>query len=144
VPEPSNTPTASYRVVNGDYFHAMGISVLRGRVFSAGDDRSAPSAGVVNHSLAVAYFDGKDPTCQVIQTRDDTIHIVGMVADVALRNVEDKAPPTLYLPFARNREQHQRGRPRNGVAGVDGRRLRDALSSIDASAAMTPVAMETS
>lgn len=139
VPEPSKTPTSSYRVVNGDYFRAMGIPVLRGRVFGAGDDQSAPSAGIVNHAFAVAYLGGKDPTGQVIQTRDDTIHIVGMVADVVLRNLDETVPPTLYISFARNPQSNIDVAVRtNAASALIAGRLRETLSSIDPTAAMTP------
>ena len=37
-PDPGRYPSASYRQTSTEYFHAMGIPLIRGRVFGNGDD----------------------------------------------------------------------------------------------------------
>lgn len=47
--------------VEGNYFEAQGITMLRGREFTQADRDSAPLVAVVNHALAEHYWPGKDP-----------------------------------------------------------------------------------
>lgn len=47
---------ASYRGVSANYFQAMGVQLLRGRGFEAGDDAGGPSVAVVNQEFVERYF----------------------------------------------------------------------------------------
>jgi predicted permease len=47
--------------VIGDYFHAAGIPLLRGRDFTEADREGAPLVVIVNRALAVRYWPGQDP-----------------------------------------------------------------------------------
>ena len=93
-PEPGQFPSASYRQTSADYFTAMGIPVLKGRVFGAGDDMSAPEVAVVNRTLVKAYFGDQDPIGQRITTGRDTLRVVGVGGDVPIGNIGDRIPPT--------------------------------------------------
>jgi putative ABC transport system permease protein len=100
-PQPGEMPTASYRAVSTDYFRALGVPVVRGRVFGAGDDASAPSTAIVNRAFVAAYLPNQDPIGQFIQLAVDTVRIVGVVGDVPIGSIGDKIPPTLYMSFAK-------------------------------------------
>ena len=54
-------PQIAVRVVTPDYFHTMGIPVLRGRVLSAVDGRDGSDAVVVNRAFAESVGAGWDP-----------------------------------------------------------------------------------
>jgi hypothetical protein len=45
----------------GEYFHAAGIPLLRGRDFTPADREGAPLVVIVNHALAERYWPGQDP-----------------------------------------------------------------------------------
>jgi hypothetical protein len=47
--------------VMGDYFQAQGISIIRGRAFTAADRDGAPLVAIVNRTLADHYWPGQDP-----------------------------------------------------------------------------------
>ncbi|MGP8175774.1 MAG: ABC transporter permease [Terracidiphilus sp.] len=47
--------------VIGDYFHAEGIPLLRGRDFTEADRAGAPLVVIVNRTLAERYWPGQDP-----------------------------------------------------------------------------------
>jgi predicted permease len=47
--------------VNGDYFRAAGIPILRGREFRSADRADSPLVVIVNHTLAEHYWPGQDP-----------------------------------------------------------------------------------
>ncbi|MEO6878164.1 MAG: FtsX-like permease family protein, partial [Gemmatimonadaceae bacterium] len=140
VPLPADVPTASYREVSTDYFRALNIPLARGRMFGASDDQSAPAVAVVNRAFVVDYFGAQDPIGQALLQGKDTMRIVGVVGDVPIGNLEDKIPPTLYLPFAQSPEAEMAVVVRT-AAPVDqaARSMRQVLASLDPSAAITPV-----
>jgi hypothetical protein len=72
-------------VVDGDYFAAMGIPLLRGRVFSSEDRADAPPVVVLNQSLADRTFGDEDPIGELVQfipfwTGVD-LTVIGVVAE---------------------------------------------------------------
>ncbi len=102
---PGEYPTASYRAASPDYFAALRIPVIEGRDFDEADRDKAPNVAIVNRAFANAYFGGKSPIGQgILLDTADTARIVGLVGDVPIGKIEDKIPPTLYLPFAQDAE----------------------------------------
>jgi predicted permease len=75
---------AEQRVVSGDYFRAVGVPLLQGRLFDAHDDVHAPHRVVVSRSLAERLYPGTDPLGQRLFTGDSDAEIIGVVGDVAL------------------------------------------------------------
>jgi putative ABC transport system permease protein len=118
----------------------MGIPVTRGRTFGAGDDPTVPKVAVINREFAAEYFKDQEPIGQVLTTGPDSLHIVGVVGDVTIGNLEDKIPPTLYLAFAQNSEPVMAVVVRT-TAPVDvaSRSIRETLTSLDPTAAMSQV-----
>jgi putative ABC transport system permease protein len=105
-------PSVNYRSVSPDYFQAVNVPLLKGRMIDAHDNDSSKLVIVVNQSLVRRDFEGEDPIGKRINlggTRSDGqpiwFEIVGVVADV--RNLELNAEPTpeiytsyLQDPFA--------------------------------------------
>src|SRR5205823_744741 len=54
--EYNNKTTARYHAASPDYFRAMGIPLVRGRFFTARDDKDAPGVIVVNETMAKRYW----------------------------------------------------------------------------------------
>lgn len=92
-------PTANYRSVSTDYFSAMGIPLLQGRVFDASDrDRKIV---LVSQSVADRFWPGKNPVGQICITQwagDTPAEVIGVVGDI--RTVQLDQPPTMmvYVP----------------------------------------------
>ncbi|HEX7138099.1 MAG TPA: ABC transporter permease, partial [Vicinamibacterales bacterium] len=87
-----------------DYFPAMGIRLLAGRLFEGTDARETPPVTIVKETLARAYFRGT-PVDQVIGKRitfgrpTDSAPwntIVGVVADERQSGLDKEAQPTAY------------------------------------------------
>ncbi|MGA9774079.1 MAG: ABC transporter permease [Blastocatellia bacterium] len=80
-----DTPDAEHRVVSADYFRAMGIPLLRGRLFEEQDGPNAPQAILINETMANRYFPGEDPVGKRINLGDPESNpwqtIVGIVRD---------------------------------------------------------------
>ncbi len=64
-PETSGTansnPIVNYQSATPDYFRAMGIPLLRGRMFSEEDRATSPRVALISESTAAAFFPGQDP-----------------------------------------------------------------------------------
>src|SRR5262245_19146659 len=82
-PDLARTTTA-FRVVSRDYFAALGISITRGRGFTAADRENSERVVVINEALAAKYFPGEDPIGRMIQTGFDDRgeRILGVAANV--------------------------------------------------------------
>jgi predicted permease len=87
---------ADFRIIEGDYFGALGIELLSGRYFESTDDSDAPAVAIVNQSLARRYYEGRDPLEQYIAA-DRVWRIVGVVNDVA-HDSRGSTTPKVYLP----------------------------------------------
>lgn len=76
-----------HRRADAGYFEALGIPLLRGRMFDQRDRADAPLVVVVNESFANAHFPGEDPIGQRIaydRVPDSTstwYEIIGIVGD---------------------------------------------------------------
>lgn len=101
-----NAPHGMIRQVDGGYFEAMRIPLLRGRVFEPADDSGAPAA-VIDEVLAEKYFADDNPIGRRIGFDDDedpqwftVVGVVGAVKHLGLGREIRKE--TYYLPFRRS------------------------------------------
>jgi predicted permease len=88
----------------GDYFRAAGIPLLRGRGFTAADDRpDAPLVVIVNRTLAEKYWPGQDPIGKRLHigVRDTPLPwmtVVGEIGDVKQGTPDGEVKPQFYEP----------------------------------------------
>jgi putative ABC transport system permease protein len=102
---PGKSTTADYATVSPDYFHVMGIPLLRGRFFSEQDSPSNPNVAIISEALSRRYFPNQDPIGRQMRfgfpangnVPREIVGIVGDVRDVAL---SQKPGPMMYVPFA--------------------------------------------
>ena len=94
--------TANYSIINGDFFRALQIPVLAGRVFDARDNADAPKVIVVNETVAKRHFGSVQNAIgkRLTVWRDEEFlrEIVGVVADTKVDSLEAPAIPQLYVP----------------------------------------------
>jgi putative ABC transport system permease protein len=101
--KPSEVPSTNYYSVTPDYFRAMGIRLLRGRLFVEQDDAHAPHVAVINETLARQHFPNEDPIGKRINVTNgpETFRdIVGIVADVKQYGLDRETTFQVYEPFA--------------------------------------------
>lgn len=98
---PSERPRAAARIVMADYFRAMGIPLLRGRVLDEFDGRDGGrQAMVINQTMADLYFRDIDPIGQVLTLpMMGDLEIVGIVGDVRHEGLQAQAGPEVFVPF---------------------------------------------
>jgi predicted permease len=94
-------PMAAYRAIGGDYFRALGMTMVRGRAIGE-RDRPRPVA-VISAETARRLWPGQDPIGRLFRRGnpdDPPFEIVGVVADVRSRLDRDPAP-MVYVPYWR-------------------------------------------
>ncbi|MGB7730389.1 MAG: ABC transporter permease [Candidatus Acidiferrum sp.] len=104
---PQNRNTASVFCSEG-YFQTLGLSPLRGALFSQNDIESARHVVIVNQSFVRDHFGEENPVGSQVRFSDyetwpDWPHepyfeIIGVVADAKNSGLQDAPRPEIYLP----------------------------------------------
>jgi predicted permease len=106
----SNGVSSNFRLVSPDYFATMGIPLVRGRDFGAGDRAGAPRAVIVNRTLARQLALGDRPEGTRIWSTNSAfwfggerpvdLLVVGVVGDIRDDGVRESVRPEAYFPIA--------------------------------------------
>jgi putative ABC transport system permease protein len=81
LPRPTGLHMACHRVATRDYFHVVGMQLIRGRSFTAADTRDRPRVTVVNEAFARKAWPGQD----------------GVVADAKCVGLADESFPEMFF-----------------------------------------------
>jgi putative ABC transport system permease protein len=93
---------ADSRIVSGSYFAAMGIPLLKGRIFTDYDGATAPLTAIVDEPLVRRYLlRDRDPIGQHLRVGDRLFSIVGVVGGVKHSGLDLEPNPTVYYHYAR-------------------------------------------
>jgi putative ABC transport system permease protein len=104
-PPPGQLPSADITRVTPDYFRAMGVRVLEGRVFTARDTADAPPVAIVDETFARAHYPGESALGRRLRfgALDDEkakwLEIVGVVGHVKNYGVDEASRVEVYLPY---------------------------------------------
>jgi putative ABC transport system permease protein len=99
---PGAGQSTNYSSVSPDYFKAMGIPLLRGRVFTEYDTRDTARVAVISESMAKRVFPDEDPIGKRIHiTNGPTVfrEIVGIVGDVKQDGLDQDTTLQTYEPY---------------------------------------------
>jgi len=99
--EDMNLATVSH--VMGSFFPAMGIPLLRGRLFTEADRHGSQLVIIVNKRLAQHFWPGQDPIGKRLrigtqEMETPWVTVVGEVADVKLRSPDEPSNEQYYIP----------------------------------------------
>ena len=75
--------SAMIRVIEGDYFDALGIRLLGGRAFTRDDASETEQVAIINQSLAERVYGAGDPIGREFRTGGRGFTVIGVVNDVA-------------------------------------------------------------
>ncbi len=108
----NEAPVIDGPIVSPEYFHLLGMPLLRGRLFSDQDLEGTPQVAVINQAAARMYWPGKDgkgedPLGKRVRLRLDSREtlssaqpawttIVGVIADARTESLADLAIPQIY------------------------------------------------
>jgi predicted permease len=98
----SQPPLINTSIVSPEYFHLLGMTLLRGRLFADQDLEDTPSIAVINQAAARKYWPNQDPLGKRVHVRfrfakPDWITIVGVIADARTESLADPGTPQLYV-----------------------------------------------
>jgi putative ABC transport system permease protein len=130
---PRSNPSAQQRVIAGDYFRAVGIPLLRGRLFDATDTPDGPRHVVVSKRISDRLYPGVDAIGQRFQTGGRDVEIIGVVGEVAVDN-EGHPGGTVYhahRQFARREWALTQVIATDGSVGTVQQSVRRALAARD-------------
>jgi putative ABC transport system permease protein len=129
-PAPVRHPNGLVRSITRDYFRAMAIPLLSGRVFTDSDNRKSKQVVIVNRELARQFWPNSDPLGSrlVIESSSSSLvaEIVGVVADVKPHRFEGEDWPMMYIPYEQAPSNNLSvvvrgaGRPESLVSAVSG------------------------
>jgi predicted permease len=92
---PKKTVLANVNNVGTEYFHTVGIAVLRGRDFKLEiDDQHAV---IINETMAANLFPGQDPVGRQIRQDKDTYTVIGVARNSKSRTIGENASDSVYL-----------------------------------------------
>lgn len=106
LPPNAPLPHGQQRRVDPGYFQTMGISLVRGRLFTAADTATTQKVVIIDKVLADKYWPGQDPIGKRFShggsdANPDIWNIVGVVAPVKFQSLEeDVKKETYYFPYA--------------------------------------------
>ena len=95
-------PTAETALASPEYFHVLGIPLLRGRGFTEADTDKTKLVAVVSESFAKQYLRKHDLGARIGFTfgrgvGPRTLEIVGVVGDVRAHGLDTPAAPRVYF-----------------------------------------------
>jgi putative ABC transport system permease protein len=93
--------------IDADYFRTMRIPLLAGREFTARDTAAAPKVAIVSERVVREYFPGGPGEVLGRRVRlcetCDWLSVVGVVADIRQRGLDQGVKPMIYAPFQQDR-----------------------------------------
>ena len=101
---------AVYELCSEGYFPTLGVRLVRGRTLSNVDVNDARKVVVVNQTLVNRYFGPLNPIGRQVKltmlqslpngaVANATFEIVGVIADVKNRGIQDPAMPEVLIPY---------------------------------------------
>jgi predicted permease len=106
----SQAPFVNGSIVTPEYFHLMGMTLLRGRLFSDPDNEKEPEVAVINEATAQTYWPNEDPLgkrvkLSALATASWTT-VVGIVANARTESLENAGVPQIYSSLYQKEDKH--------------------------------------
>mgnify|MGYP000930689659 CR=1 FL=1 len=132
-----NLPATFTVMVTSDFFAAMGIPLLEGRVFAPDIKRDDPQVVIINESLARRLFPNDTAVGKRVATMDSGkpywAEVIGVVrdVDVAANTRDPSTPYQLYKPVAQEPWGYLFALVRSAVPESQVEAVRRAISEVD-------------
>jgi putative ABC transport system permease protein len=92
--------------VAGDYFRAMGVPLLKGRLFDETDTAASRQVVLVSRNAAQQFWPGSDPVGSKVRFRFTGVNydaeVVGVVGEVRHDALDRPAAAELFLPYSQS------------------------------------------
>jgi predicted permease len=96
---------ADWQVVTSGYFEALGVRVIAGRTFTDADRSDTLPVIVINDTMARRFWPGQNPLGRrlTMGRNDRWITVIGVVANVRHRGLDELPRPEMYRPHTQFR-----------------------------------------
>jgi predicted permease len=98
---PRNTDIALNQI-SPDYFRALEVPLLRGRVFADTDSQNSEPVVILNQAAAARYFPGEDAVGRVVRLAGNRT-VVGVVGDIRQDGPEGGLRTQAFVPLSQAR-----------------------------------------
>ncbi len=97
----SEAESVMFNSVQPEFFHTLGVSVIRGRPFNASDTGASPRVAIVNEAFARRIWPNQDPIGKTFQTEGNgpLIQVVGMTPTGKYNFLYESPFPYVYFPM---------------------------------------------
>ncbi len=92
-------PSVDWRTATPDYFRAMGIPLVEGRVFAATDTQTAPVVGLIDERIAHALWPGESAIgrrYRILFRDQPWVTIIGVVGHIRHDGLDNDGRPQVY------------------------------------------------
>jgi predicted permease len=97
-PDRGPRPVVDVAIVGPGYFRALGIPVVSGREFQAGDRLGSAGVAIVNRAMANRFWPETSPLGRRFRIAGETWTVVGVVADAKSASLTDAPVPQVWAP----------------------------------------------
>jgi putative ABC transport system permease protein len=103
---PEQKHYAGFRIISPDYFQALDIPLLNGRLFAEQDDENASQVTIISRNLARQIWADGDPIGQRIrfigmdQKSDVWMTVIGVIGDVKHSSLNSPPEAEVYVPYS--------------------------------------------
>jgi len=96
---------AFVQIARWNFLEAMGIPLMLGRDLSASDTQRRPRVAIINETMAQQVFGERSPVGRHFhfvngRDRNVRIEVIGMARDSKYASLEQRVPPTVFIPQA--------------------------------------------
>src|SRR5258706_151175 len=120
--------------VTPEYFHLLGIPLLRGRLFNDLDNDKAPQVTVVNEAFARAYWPNENPLGKRFKrnrAEAPWITVVGVIANARTQSLAQDGVPQIYLDLYQTGGKRLAIFLRGQLAAAIPDQVREQVQSVD-------------
>ena len=96
----NQAPLVGPSIVSPEYFHLLGMTLLRGRLFSEQDLETTPAIAVINEAAARTYWPNQDPLgkhFRLNRSKPTWITIVGVISDARTESLANTGIPQIFF-----------------------------------------------
>ena len=99
-PPPGRQNFVEFRAVSADYFRALGIPLIAGRLVDERDQEQAAPVALVNQTFVRQLVNDQEPLGKFVRMGNTKYQIVGVVADVRQSGLLQPARSEMYWHYA--------------------------------------------
>jgi predicted permease len=106
----NQAPLIDASMVTPDYFHLLGLTLLRGRLLCESDTDKTPPVALINEAFARTYWPNEDPLGKHLKlplqgdpSSFSWTTVIGVLADARTESLADSSVPQMYLSLYQRR-----------------------------------------